>query len=404
LSASIDSIECSTFCIAFVNLHRLGILERRLWKRERECYDVLDSQIGIFSWRGAGTCCGLEENTVRSLVTHIPSFPFSYPMPSTPESEVLPPGAPLSPGTRRERLLRIGSSATVGTVRQGPSSPTQPNHHTETEEAVGGDTFDVLSSSMLSEHTSLTVQGPNSRSYGTLPRRRPSKKGSQASEGRRGRDSNPVFSIFNRVQSTARSITGEQTSARNTIRDFAFGRLNTARPISAYDAVNGGEEGDGGDAKINGIRVWYSSFTSIDWLHDAIKDSLRFSRLRKRKSIRARFRLAFDKSLGWIIVTIVGFLSAVVAFLVVRSEQLLFDFKEGYCEEAWYKSKRFCCPASQRGRVVSPYASEELCEAWRTWSEVLSTSPGIEAGLVEYATYTCIAVCRLVCLHFSLFI
>jgi chloride channel 3/4/5 len=175
---------------------------------------------------------------------------------------------------------------------------------------------------------------------------------------------------------------------------LAYARLSSARPISAYDpplTKKDDEEADA-DAKINGIRVWYSSFTSIDWLHDAIKDSLRFSRLRKRRSIRARLRLAFDKSLGWIIVTIVGFLTAIVAFLVVRSEQLLFDFKEGYCEHSWLKSKRFCCPPSQSGRPISPYASEELCEAWRSWSEVLSSSRGAEAGLVEYVSYTSIAV------------
>ncbi|KAK7472833.1 hypothetical protein VKT23_000940 [Stygiomarasmius scandens] len=109
-----------------------------------------------------------------------------------------------------------------------------------------------------------------------------------------------------------------------------YSRLTAQRPISAYDAPladkNDGEQASDSDmdAKINGIRVWYSSFSSIDWLHDAIKDSVRFSRLRRRRtSIRARLRLAFDRSLGWIVVTVVGLLTAVIAFLVVRSEQWL---------------------------------------------------------------------------------
>jgi chloride channel 3/4/5 len=165
------------------------------------------------------------------------------------------------------------------------------------------------------------------------------------------------------------------------------------------------EDSEGGDAKINGIRVWYSSFTSIDWLHDAIKDSLRFSRLRKRKSVRAKVRLYIDKSLGWIIVTIVGFLTAVVAFLVVRSEQLLFDWKEGYCVDGWGKSKRFCCPAEQTaGRMASPFltrAEEELCSAWRPWSGALSSKHGLEGEIVEYASYTSIAVS--LCLYVYVF-
>jgi len=38
-------------------------------------------------------------------------------------------------------------------------------------------------------------------------------------------------------------------------------------------------------------------------LHDAIKDLVRFTRLRRGKSLRSHLRLLFDKSLGWIIVS-----------------------------------------------------------------------------------------------------
>jgi chloride channel 3/4/5 len=128
----------------------------------------------------------------------------------------------------------------------------------------------------------------------------------------------------------------------------------------------------------------YSSFTSIDWLHDAIKDSVRFSRLRKRKTLRARMRLILDKSMGWLIVTVVGFLTAIAAFLVVRAEQWLFDVKEGYCRDAWWKAHRFCC-----------LESEDLldeCPAWQTWSELLLRRGGFAEELVEYISYTVIAV------------
>jgi chloride channel 3/4/5 len=129
----------------------------------------------------------------------------------------------------------------------------------------------------------------------------------------------------------------------------------------------------------------YSSFSSIDWLHDAIKDSVRFSRLRKRKSLRARVRLFLDKSLGWLIVTLVGFLTAIVAFLILRGEQWLFDVKEGYCHESWWKARRFCCPDSTEDII-------EECSAWRTWSELLVRKGAIGEDFVEYISYSVIAV------------
>jgi chloride channel 3/4/5 len=145
------------------------------------------------------------------------------------------------------------------------------------------------------------------------------------------------------------------------------------------------------DVQTNGFRVWYSSFSSIDWLHDAIKDSARFSRLRRGKSIRSRVRLAFDKSLGWIIVTVVGFLTAVAAFLVIRAEQWLFDVKQGYCKTAWWHARHVCCP------LPDEYGSlDGHCSAWRTWSDVFASWTGSESGgeesAVQYLAYTIIAV------------
>lgn len=175
------------------------------------------------------------------------------------------------------------------------------------------------------------------------------------------------------------------------------------RPITAYDRANfkdsqepGVEEGD---VKTNGIRVWYSSFTSIDWLHDAIKDSARQARLRRRKSVRGKFRRQVDRSVGWLIVSIVGFLTAVVAFLIVRSEQWLFDLKEGICNDGWHKSKRFCCPVQDDVRIKTPLflsmPPTESCPEWRTWSDLfapaMSHTP-FPKELIEYVAYLFVAV------------
>ncbi|KAH9485429.1 H(+)/Cl(-) exchange transporter 5 [Psilocybe cubensis] len=248
----------------------------------------------------------------------------------------------------------------------------------------------IISHTEASTPTERThLETPNiARSYGTLPTRR---RGlSKSSTPRRNLSQLPTIPPLQRTRTSSFSHLPFTTSP---FRDLSFARLST-RPISSYDEPLHTKDGivSDADAKVNGIRVWYTSFTSIDWLHDAIKDSARFSKLRRRQSIRSRLRLAFDKSLGWIIVTIVGFLTAIVAFLVVRSEQLLFDMKEGYCLTGWWKARRFCCPTIDNGELGGTFFGAS-CLPWKTWSEVLSPRGGADKdSLVEYASYACIAI------------
>ncbi|KAJ3504402.1 hypothetical protein NLJ89_g7954 [Agrocybe chaxingu] len=292
-----------------------------------------------------------------------------------PDSETTIPAGPDGTEWRQQSLLRKGSSAPV------PAATVTSNlgNLVASEDAIPPPT----------ESTRLhPSDGANS--YGTLPARRRFK----ASGARRNLSQLSILNHLHRVRSN--SLTSSPPySAASGFRDLSFARLSSARPISAYDEPLRPNDSDAGDAdaKVNGIRVWYSSYTSIDWLHDAIKDSVRFARLRRRrKSVRSRLRLVFDKSLGWIIVTIVGFLTAVIAFFVVRSEQLLFDLKEGYCMTSWSKAKRFCCPLYEDGEL-SRRLLEESCPAWKSWSDVLSPNEGEEEShLVQYISYTCIAL------------
>ncbi|KAF8633290.1 hypothetical protein AX17_004465 [Amanita inopinata Kibby_2008] len=275
---------------------------------------------------------------------------------------------PLSPPSsttwRRERLLRIGSSNTVQTV-DAAELPT------------------ALLQRRPSEHSSLQ-ETDNVITYGTVP------SSSQRIWNRRSLTFRPRGVPNPPPLHRSLSI----PSTPHTPSGF---RLSVQRPISAYDApLRSKDPGEhDADARVNGIRVWYSSYSSVDWLHDAIKDSVRFSRLRRRKSVRARIRLFFDKSLGWVIVTIVGFLTSVIAFLVVRSEQWLFDSKEGYCQPAWWKAKRFCCPELGDAAVahVSSFINATNCPAWRSWADVFTHAQGSAmADLVQYIVYAIIAL------------
>ncbi|KAK0486090.1 chloride channel [Armillaria novae-zelandiae] len=266
--------------------------------------------------------------------------------------------APSSTTWRRERLLRIGSTATVETLSH------------DSVQAGDSTASDPLPEQDTSEGTPLCQPGQNTHYYGTLPS---------------GNTKTSLFRKGSLTFSTRRSLPDLPPitlPGSDPLSNIASPIAQ--RPISAYDAPLSSKDTGSTDmdAKVNGIRVWYSSFTSIDWLHDAIKDSARFSRLRRRKSIRARVRLAIDKSLGWIIVTIVGLFTAIIAFLVVRSEQWLFDLKDG--------STNLCFPSIHSFPGDS---SLETCPQWTTWAQAAHFDEDAKDGeAVEYLSYSAVAL------------
>lgn len=126
-------------------------------------------------------------------------------------------------------------------------------------------------------------------------------------------------------------------------------------------------------------RVWYDQFTSTDWVHDSIADAFRVRDLRARKDIRGRLYAWFDGAQGWLLVAIIGFITACIAHFVNVSETSFFDLKEGFCDEGWYLSKTKCC-----------YEQEE-CPGWRTWSERITIN-GVEEKWVDFIAYVLFVV------------
>lgn len=98
----------------------------------------------------------------------------------------------------------------------------------------------------------------------------------------------------------------------------------------------------------NGIRVWYESYCTIDWLHELIKESVRRKKLAQLSGLFGILSRTWDRSQAWVLVTLVGICTAFVADRIVSAEMWLEDFKEGYCANGWRTPKRFCCgsPAS----------------------------------------------------------
>lgn len=303
--------------------------------------------------------------------------------PSNSNFQDLPSGPLSGPSDitwRRRRLMSIGGN---------PSMETASNTDENTPLAL---------------HNSL----PRQTSYGSMPSQ-PTLSPTRSAF----RSLRRLPTIGVRIPGVATGPPSPQVSpSASTVRKSYFGGQ---RPISAYDAPLLRPEDAipdaGPGARTNGIRVWYSSYSSVDWLHDAIKDSVRRFRLRKRTSFRGRLRSRIDRSVGWVIVTIVGFLSAVVAFLIVRSEQWLFDIKNGYCTTGWWKAERFCCPGFDDIILSTPYFVSrpqlEGCEHWRTWADAFAgeSSPNLEYDLLTYLIYAGIAVsCDLtLCSHNPLF-
>lgn len=194
-------------------------------------------------------------------------------------SEIGPNAAPTPTFVRRARLQRLGSS--------GPQN-----------ETVSSD-VPLMSESIP---FNKNVHSPPDPNYGTLPRslfhRRSLHFSRQHTPPRLSNVPVPPRSAA--ASGPSSPISMFSPSLRN-LSNLSFSRIVSQRPISAYDATfNSDSKDDGGlgmsmDAKKNGVRVWYSSYSSIDWMHDAIKESLRFSRLRRKKNFRARIRLAVDR-------------------------------------------------------------------------------------------------------------
>ncbi|KAH0283882.1 CLC voltage-gated chloride channel, partial [Aureobasidium sp. EXF-3399] len=121
-------------------------------------------------------------------------------------------------------------------------------------------------------------------------------------------------------------------------------------------------------------RVWYDQYTSTDWVQDSISDAFRLKELRSRKGFRGRAEALFDSAQGWILVAVIGCVTAGIAYIVDVSESVIFDLKTGYCSHTWYYGKRSCCEGAS------------TCDAWSRWSIPLTPGPD-ENGWFDYAAF-----------------
>ncbi|KAK3376307.1 chloride channel [Lasiosphaeria ovina] len=106
-----------------------------------------------------------------------------------------------------------------------------------------------------------------------------------------------------------------------------------------------------------GERLPYDAYTTIDWLHDLVKDAFRYRTVKSRRGVRGAFAAAYEDYQGWIAAVLVGILTAFVAWFVDFAESSFGDLKFGHCTRNPLFGREACC------------YPREACEDWRLWAE-----------------------------------
>ncbi|KAF2496007.1 chloride channel-like protein 3 [Lophium mytilinum] len=117
-----------------------------------------------------------------------------------------------------------------------------------------------------------------------------------------------------------------------------------------------------------GERLPYNDYTTIDWLHDLVKDSYRFRYIKSRKGLRYELVSLFEASSGWIAVMIIGTLTACVAFVVDVAEATVSDWKLGYCTRNPLLNREACCEDKTPLLGIQSEIGDQ-CKHFQLWSE-----------------------------------
>ncbi|ORX84354.1 hypothetical protein K493DRAFT_239296 [Basidiobolus meristosporus CBS 931.73] len=117
--------------------------------------------------------------------------------------------------------------------------------------------------------------------------------------------------------------------------------------------------------KNNGIRVWYDNYTTIDWIHDSVKERVRLRQIRAIKGARGWLINSWDSAKAWILVGIIGVVCGCIAASIAIVEFWLSDIKRGFCSTNFLYTQTFCCWDS--GMCPSP---SKHCGEWKEWSSL----------------------------------
>lgn len=131
--------------------------------------------------------------------------------------------------------------------------------------------------------------------------------------------------------------------------------------LSSTPAAAAASSTGGGTAQLHDNRRFYDDFTTIDWVRDAIDDSSRRKFIQSQPGLRGRILRTLDGIQGWVLIAIVAFSFAVLAYIINECETLLFDLKQGICAPSPFSRYSQCCETTTGH-----------CDAWRSWSDILA--------------------------------
>ncbi|KPI35077.1 H(+)/Cl(-) exchange transporter 3 [Cyphellophora attinorum] len=178
--------------------------------------------------------------------------------------------------------------------------------------------------------------------------------------------------------------------------DIQYYQEHTAHTAYARAGSTQEHQAEGPDSALNGIglqeqldlhqRVWYDQFTSTDWVHDSIQDGHRVLALRRKGGVRGNLALIADAAQGWILVMLIGVLTAFAAYFVDVTETAIFDLKRGVCKSSWHFGRVACCQGAHH------------CDDWQTWSQIIQPS-GVKAVWVDFIFFNigCITLAGISC-------
>lgn len=131
-------------------------------------------------------------------------------------------------------------------------------------------------------------------------------------------------------------------------------------------------------------KVAYDDLTAIDWQYEYTKERLRLDKVDQKPGIYGSLLRFLDTSHIWIVLLLTGMIVALVSAFIDIVSRWLADVKFGYCVDAFYLPKDFCCSG------INP--SDE-CKAWSTWEHTFNLeSKTAGSYAIAYAFYVFFAI------------
>ncbi|KAL9597265.1 MAG: hypothetical protein Q9219_005246 [cf. Caloplaca sp. 3 TL-2023] len=128
-----------------------------------------------------------------------------------------------------------------------------------------------------------------------------------------------------------------------------------------------------------GERLPYNDYTTIDWLHDLVKDSFRSRSIHSQRGIRGTLSSLIESGQGWIAAALIGILTACVAFCVDIAEATVSDWKLGFCSSNILLNRKSCCTDRHPLNINKANLGED-CSQWHMWTDDYWKAFGIFVG------------------------